>query len=130
MGEDLDISAQLVPVRREIGSNTVGLLAWRCHLVTREYPEGRDMMLLANDITHQAGSFGLMEGKVFAKASEMARNEGIPLIYIASNSGARVGFFDELAARIRPAWEGEGRLAAPGQGEEGASNGVKGAGQV
>ena len=34
-------------------------------MLTPEYPEGRDVIVIANDITHQIGSFGPQEDLVF-----------------------------------------------------------------
>lgn len=58
---------------------------------TPEYPNGRDIVVIANDITFKIGSFGPDEDLLFLKASEFAREHGIPRVYIAANSGARIG---------------------------------------
>ena len=42
--------------------------------------------------------------QLFAKASELARKQGIPRIYISANSGARIGIAEELMAVFRVAW--------------------------
>lgn len=55
------------------------------------------MVLIANDITYKAGSFGTREDVVFKMASEYARENRIPRLFIAANSGARIG----LAERVR-----------------------------
>jgi len=89
---------------RKPGENNIGMVAWRCTMQTPEYPQGRDIILIANDVTHQAGSFGVAEDVFFQKASELARAEGLPRIYIACNSGARVGLVEELKPYIRAAW--------------------------
>ena len=60
-------------------------------LRTPEYPSGRDVVVIANDITFKIGSFGTDEDMLFQKASEFAREHRIPRIYIAANSGARIG---------------------------------------
>jgi len=84
--------------------SSVGMLAWRCTLATPEYPEGRDVVLIANDITYQAGSFGVAEDIVFQKASEYARVNGLPRLHIACNSGARVGLVEELKPYVKAKW--------------------------
>jgi acetyl-CoA carboxylase/biotin carboxylase 1 len=89
---------------RPDGSNDVGMVAWRCTMKTPEYPEGRDIVLIANDITYQAGSFGVREDQVFEKASAYARKFGIPRIYVACNSGARVGLVEELKTLYKVKW--------------------------
>lgn len=38
------------------------------------------------------------------KASEMARQEGLPRIYIAANSGARIGLASEVKSLFKIAW--------------------------
>lgn len=67
------------------------MVAWKLCLKTPEYPEGRDIVVIANDITHKIGSFGPEEDLLFLRASEYARKHGLPRIYIAANSGARIG---------------------------------------
>lgn len=67
------------------------MVAWRLTLNTPEYPEGRDLILIANDITFFIGSFGPKEDIVFNLASELSRKLKIPRIYFAANSGARIG---------------------------------------
>ena len=73
------------------GHNTIGIVAWKIELKTPEYPEGREIVVIANDIAHQIGTFGPMEDLMFKRASEYARAKKIPRIYIAANSGARIG---------------------------------------
>ena len=41
------------------------MVAWRLKLRTPQYPEGREVVLIANDITHQIGSFGPPEDQLF-----------------------------------------------------------------
>lgn len=71
---------------------------------TPEYPEGRDIIVICNDITHMIGSFGPQEDELFLRASELARVEGIPRIYIAANSGARIGLAEEVKHMFQVAW--------------------------
>jgi len=80
------------------------MVAFKMKLKTPEYPKGRDIVLICNDITHKIGSFGPEEDLVFLRASELARAEGIPRIYIAANSGARIGFADEIKHMFQVAW--------------------------
>lgn len=42
-------------------------------LHTPEYPDGRDAIVICNDITYQIGSFGPLEDILFLKASQLAR---------------------------------------------------------
>lgn len=71
---------------------------------TPEYPEGRDIIVICNDITYMIGSFGPQEDQLFLRASEMARAEGIPRIYISANSGARIGLAEEIRHMFQVAW--------------------------
>eukprot|EP00913_Durusdinium_trenchii_P015034 g14099.t1 len=84
------------------------MLAWRLLLRTPEFPEGRSVVLIANDVTHQAGSFGVQEDHFFKKATEAskeyARQRGLPRVYIACNSGARVGLVEEIMPKLRVQW--------------------------
>ncbi|KAJ3240403.1 acetyl-coenzyme-A carboxylase [Chytriomyces hyalinus] len=89
---------------RAPGSNTIGMVAWRMDLFTPEYPEGRSIVVIANDITFHIGSFGTVEDELFFKASEYARHRGIPRIYISANSGARIGLAEEVISRFNVAW--------------------------
>ncbi|XP_014484263.1 PREDICTED: acetyl-CoA carboxylase isoform X1 [Dinoponera quadriceps] len=98
---------QLVEQKRLPGENDVGMVAWRLTLYTPEYPFGRDVILIANDLTYLIGSFGTREDLVFCRASERARRLGCPRIYFSANSGARIGLAEEVKALFRIAWEDE-----------------------
>ncbi|KFP87024.1 Acetyl-CoA carboxylase 2, partial [Acanthisitta chloris] len=100
----LDSQGHLVQMNRVPGVNEVGMVAFKMKLKTPEYPKGRDIVLICNDITHKIGSFGPEEDLVFLRASELARAEGIPRIYISANSGARIGFADEIKHMFQVAW--------------------------
>ncbi|KND02645.1 uncharacterized protein SPPG_01732 [Spizellomyces punctatus DAOM BR117] len=97
-------NGELVETVREPGENTCGMVAWDFELFTPEYPEGRHIVIVANDITFNIGSFGPMEDLVFFKASEYARRLGIPRIYISANSGARIGLADEVINHFNVCW--------------------------
>eukprot|EP00064_Thunnus_orientalis_P008280 superscaffoldBa00000975_g8303 len=100
----LDPQGRLVQMNRLPGDNDVGMVAFKMKMKTLEYPEGRDMIVICNDITHMIGSFGPQEDELFLKASELARAEGIPRIYIAANSGARIGLAEEIKHMFQVAW--------------------------
>lgn len=85
---------------RIIGTNKIGMLAWLVNMKTPEYPEGRDVVLIANDVTVQSGSFGVEEDEFFFAASKYARENNIPRLYISCNAGARIGLVDELKSKI------------------------------
>lgn len=82
----------------------VGMVAFRMKMKTPEYPEGREIIVISNDITHMIGSFGPQEDELFLRASELARAEGLPRIYIAANSGARIGLAEEIKHMFQVAW--------------------------
>lgn len=86
------------------GENDLGMIAWKMSFMTPEYPKGRDIIVIANDITHKIGSFGTDEDILFKKASELARKLGVPRIYLSANSGARIGLAEELKAMFKVAW--------------------------
>ncbi|ELK31457.1 Acetyl-CoA carboxylase 2 [Myotis davidii] len=100
----LDPQGQLVEMNRLPGGNEVGMVAFRMNLKTREYPDGRDVILISNDITFRIGSFGVGEDLLYLRASELARAEGIPQIYLAANSGARIGLAEEIKHVFKVAW--------------------------
>ncbi|KAJ3342820.1 acetyl-coenzyme-A carboxylase [Gonapodya sp. JEL0774] len=100
----LDAKNNMVEVFREPGSNTVGMVAWILEMFTPENPEGRKIVVIANDITFQTGSFGPDEDLLFYKASQLARSKGLPRLYLSANSGARIGLADEIQSRFKIAW--------------------------
>jgi len=98
------VDGEIKEIEREPGQHNIGMITWRCHLCSPEYPEGRDIVLIANDVTHKAGSFGVDEDVLFQKASAYAREKGLPRIHIACNSGARVGLAEELKPFFKVKW--------------------------
>ncbi|KXS21117.1 hypothetical protein M427DRAFT_93711 [Gonapodya prolifera JEL478] len=100
----LDAKNDLTEVYRDPGSNSIGMVAWILELFTPEHPEGRKVVVIANDITVQTGSFGPDEDLLFFKASQLARSKGLPRLYLSANSGARIGLADEIQARFKIAW--------------------------
>ncbi len=95
---------ELREVQRPMGQNDVGMVAWLVTLRTPEYPEGRQIVLISNDITYVQGSFGTREDWVFKCASEYAREHKLPRIYLAANSGARIGMANKLKAAFKVEW--------------------------
>lgn len=103
-----DENEELTAVDRDPGSNKIGMVGFKITAKTPEYPRGRDFIIVANDITHKIGSFGPEEDKFFFKCTEMARELGIPRIYLSANSGARIGIAEELLPYYKIAWVAEG----------------------
>ncbi|OLP76680.1 Acetyl-CoA carboxylase, partial [Symbiodinium microadriaticum] len=78
-GEELLTAVELV---MDWSKMDLGMLAWKLTMKTPECPEGRVVILIANDVR---------EDQFFQKASELARKLGLPRVYVSCNSGARVG---------------------------------------
>ncbi|KAJ1656041.1 acetyl-coenzyme-A carboxylase [Dispira simplex] len=102
----LDDQGELQEVDREPGKNSCGMVAWLFTLFTPEYPStGRQVVVIANDITFRIGSFGVEEDQLFYHASQLARKLGVPRVYLSANSGARIGLAEEVQRLFRVAWE-------------------------
>lgn len=95
---------QLRPVFREPGLNTIGMVGWLITMKTPECRQGRQIVLISNDITFQAGSFGTREDFFFASATQFARRLQIPRLYLAANSGARIGMAQSLKNKFSVSW--------------------------
>jgi acetyl-CoA carboxylase / biotin carboxylase 1 len=100
-------STPLVPSKRAPGLNNVGMVAWRMEMSTPEFPEGREIIVVANDMTFISGSFGPKEDMFFDSATKLAIREKLPLIYLAANSGARIGVAKEVQSCFRIGWTDE-----------------------
>ena len=100
----LDDNGVLAPGSRVVGTNDVGMVGWSVVLKTPEYPEGRPLVIVANDCTVQSGSFGVKEDEFFDAVSKYARAAGVPRLHIACNSGARIGLAEELKPYFKVAW--------------------------
>lgn len=104
----LDDSDEITEVSREAGTNVTGMVGFKVIAKTPEYPRGRQIIIVANDITFKIGSFGPQEDYFFNKVTELARKLGIPRIYLSANSGARIGVAEELIPLYQVAWNEEG----------------------
>jgi acetyl-CoA carboxylase / biotin carboxylase 1 len=89
--------------------NTIGMVAWKLRLRTPEVEDEedgfREIYLVANDITFKAGSFGVDEDALYNEVSKHARKFGLPFIYVAANSGARIGMASELKSILNVDWK-------------------------
>ncbi|VDN43251.1 unnamed protein product [Gongylonema pulchrum] len=88
---------QLIEMEEPGTLSKIGMVAWRVKMLVPEYPEGREVVVIANDISHQIGSFSMREHRLYYEASRLSRKEGIPRIYIAANSGARIGLSADVS---------------------------------
>lgn len=94
----------MLPISRPVGANDCGVVAWVLTLRTPECPAGRRIVAVANDITFNSGAFGPREDTAFRGATELALSERLPLVYLAANSGARVGLAAEVKACLQVEW--------------------------
>ena len=97
----------LVPVERLPALNDVGMVAWSMEMSTPEFPSGRTILVVANDVTFKAGSFGPREDAFFLAVTDLACTKKLPLIYLAANSGARIGVADEVKTCFKVGWSDE-----------------------
>lgn len=95
----------LQEIQRVSGENKIALVAWRMRLATPEFPDGRDIILIASDLTIKEGSMGIEECLLFQKASDLARLKKIPRIFISCNSEPRCEFADEIKSMFKIAWK-------------------------
>jgi acetyl-CoA carboxylase/biotin carboxylase 1 len=111
----MDENGQLEEVDRAPGNNTCGMVAWLLTIITPEFPKGRRLVAIANDITFKIGSFGPEEDEYFYLATQYARKYGVPRVYLSANSGARIGLAEEVMGLFSCAWN------APDQPEKGVN---------
>ncbi|CAN0920072.1 Acetyl-CoA carboxylase 1 [Linum grandiflorum] len=97
----------LVSTERPAGLNNVGMVAWSMEMSTPEFPAGRTIIVVANDVTFKAGSFGPKEDAFFAAVTDLACSKKLPLIYLAANSGARIGAAEEVKSCFKVGWSDE-----------------------
>ncbi|MCE9624499.1 MAG: hypothetical protein K8R69_03450, partial [Deltaproteobacteria bacterium] len=101
----MDKSGKLNPVLREVGMNDIGKVAFH---VSLKLPKGgdsaesvtREFAVIADDYTFQAGSQGTKEGEIYRALSRYAEEKGIPKLYLAETSGARLGLAEEVTPFI------------------------------
>ncbi|KAL1223719.1 Acetyl-CoA carboxylase 1 [Cardamine amara subsp. amara] len=95
---EASLGTSLIPIERPPGLNDFGMVAWCLEISTPEFPMGRKLLIVANDVTFKAGSFGPKEDAFFHAVTELACAKKLPLIYLAANSGARLGVAEEVKA--------------------------------
>lgn len=95
---------KLVPANRPAGHNDCGMVCWKLTLNTKEYPDGRDIILVSNDITHMSGSLSPPEDAVYRAAMDLAVELAIPCVYVSANSGARIGLDEAVKAAFQVCW--------------------------
>lgn len=60
----------------------------------------RKVVMIFNDISHKHGSFSILEDIFFYLLTKYCRVNKYPRVFVASNSGARVGICDELVKSV------------------------------
>ncbi|KAL5076319.1 hypothetical protein RYX36_015303 [Vicia faba] len=71
----------LVPAECPPGLNDVGMVAWLMEMCTPEFPSGRTILVVSNDVTFKAGSFGPREDAFFrANFSQLLEQEFLKLL--------------------------------------------------
>jgi len=58
-------------------------------------------------VTFRAGSFGPREDAFFLAVTNLACEKKVPLIYLAANSGARIGIAEEVKSCFKVGWSDE-----------------------
>ncbi|KAL5230766.1 hypothetical protein ABZP36_029542 [Zizania latifolia] len=94
----------LVSVERAPGINDIGTVAWIMKLSTPEFPSGREIIVVANDVTFKAGSFGPREDAFFDAVTNLACERKLPLIYLSATAGARLGVSEEIKSCFHVGW--------------------------
>lgn len=94
----------LISTSRKPGQNDIAMVAWDLTLFTPFSPQGRNVIIIANDISMETGTFGTEEDQLFYLASKHARERKIPRIYLSANSGARIGLAEEVRSKFQVAW--------------------------
>ena len=100
-----DENGELIVISNEYGHNDIGMVGFVIDIKTPEYPGGRRIVVLANDITFKMGSFGPREDQFFNKVTSYCRLHGLPRIYLSANSGARIGIAEELIPLFKVSWK-------------------------
>ncbi|XP_073285190.1 acetyl-CoA carboxylase 1-like [Primulina huaijiensis] len=97
----------LVFVKRKPGLNDIGLVAWRMEMSTPEFPSGRTIIVISNDVNFKSGSFGPEENAFFTAVTNFACSHKLPLIYLAATSGSRIVMEDEVKSCFKVGWFNE-----------------------
>jgi acetyl/propionyl-CoA carboxylase alpha subunit/acetyl-CoA carboxylase carboxyltransferase component len=87
---DLDGDNALVPVDREPGNNSTGIIAGTITNFTKKYPEGMSRVLLMGDPTFGMGSLAEPECRRVIAALDLAQNRSLPVDWFAVSAGALI----------------------------------------
>ena len=87
---DLDETGELVPVDREPGQNSAGIIVGLVTSSTPRHPEGLSRVVLMGDPTKSLGSLAEPECARVIAALDLAETEGYPVEWFALSAGARI----------------------------------------
>eukprot|EP00759_Apiculatamorpha_spiralis_P056419 PhF_6_TR8015/c0_g1_i3/m.12428/K11262/ACACA; acetyl-CoA carboxylase / biotin carboxylase 1 len=106
--EELFLSHDKTKLEKKAVRSAIGMCVWEVTVFTplnvdaaQKVVHPQRFLLIANDITHQIGSFSVIESETFAVASRLAREKNIPFVYVSCNSGARLGLASEVKEKLR-----------------------------
>lgn len=95
-----DPQGAIVPIDRPAGENDLSIVAWRVRIKSPEAESGRELIVVSGDMTLKGGSVSMEEDILFSEAARMARDDGIPFVYFAEGSGARIGLATIVTQRL------------------------------
>jgi acetyl-CoA carboxylase carboxyltransferase component len=95
-----DPEGKIVTIDRPAGKNDMSIVAWRVRIRSPEAGSGRELVVVSGDMTVKGGSVSMEEDILFSEAARMARDEGIPFVYFAEGSGARIGLATIVTQRL------------------------------
>lgn len=95
-----DSQGEVIPIDRPPGENDLSIVAWRVRINTPEAVSGREFVVVSGDMTLKGGSVSMEEDILFAGSARLAREEGIPFVYFAEGSGARIGLATIVTQRL------------------------------
>ena len=87
---DLDDAGALVPVTRDLGLHTAGIVVGIVSTPTLRYPDGVVRVALLSDPTHDLGSLAEAECQRIIAALDLAESMGVPVEWFPVSSGARI----------------------------------------
>lgn len=87
-----------------------GIVAWIVFLKCEDQKGSVDtnvpvMIVVANNIVHEIGSFGPKEDILWAASCMYATKHKIPFVFLCANSGARIGLAEDLKKMIQVKWD-------------------------
>lgn len=79
----------------------LGMLAWRLLLHSPEFPEGRSVVLIANDVTHQAGWVPTWQDgcwRVKLGMSELRGVKNCGILFVVTFRKLELGFISQFVS--------------------------------